>query len=78
MTHSTHGLTKAVVCTYKTSLAANIAMGVRCSSVVRAFAYGAMDCRIDPSSAISRCSQCSTTGVTKAVVHAILSMGWCI
>ena len=28
--------------------------------------------------AISRCSQCSTTGVTKAVVCVILSVGWCI
>ena len=27
--------------------------------------------------AISRSSQCSTTGVTKAVVCAILSVGWC-
>ena len=26
----------------------------------------------------SRSSQCSTTGVTKAVVCAILSVGWCI
>ena len=28
--------------------------------------------------AISRSSQCSMTGVTKAVVCAILSVGWCI
>ena len=28
--------------------------------------------------AISCSSQCSTTGVTKAVVCAILSVGWCI
>ena len=28
--------------------------------------------------AISRSSQCSTIGVTKPVVCAILSMGWCI
>ena len=28
--------------------------------------------------AISRSSQCSTTGVTKALVCAILSVGWCI
>ena len=27
---------------------------------------------------ISRSSQCSTTGITKAVVCAILSVGWCI
>ena len=26
----------------------------------------------------SRSSQCSTTGLTKAVVCAILSVGWCI
>ena len=40
--------------------------------MVRAFADGAMDRRIDPSWwtnwAISRSSQCPTTGVTKAVV----------
>ena len=29
-------------------------------------------------SAIFRSSQCSTTGVTKAVVCVILSVGWCI
>ena len=56
--------------------------GARCSSVVRAFAHGAMGRRIDPSWwthwAISRSSQCSTTGVTKAVVCIILSVGWCI
>ena len=57
--------------------------GVRCSSVVRAFAHGAMGRRIDPSWgeplwAISRSSQCSTTGVTKAMLCAILSVGWCI
>ena len=49
-----------------------------CSSVVRAFAYGAMDRRIDHSwwthRAISRTSQCSTTGVIKAVVCAVLSV----
>ena len=28
--------------------------------------------------AISRYIQCSTTGVTKAVVCAMLSVGWCI
>ena len=40
--------------------------------MVRAFAHCAMGRRIDPSrwthGAISRSSQCSTTGVTKAVV----------
>ena len=49
--------------------------GARCSSVVRAFAHGAMDRRIDPSwlthLAISCSNHCSTTG-------AILSVGWCI
>ena len=45
--------------------------------MVRAFAHGAMGCRIDPSlgGPISRSSQCSTTGVTKAVVCVILSVG---
>ena len=53
--------------------------GVRCSSVVRVFAHGAMGRRINASwGAISRSSQCSTTGVTKAVVCAIPSVGWCI
>ena len=52
----------------------------RCSSVVRAFAHGAMGRRIDPSWSgpiwvISRSNQCSTTGVTKAVVCVILSVG---
>ena len=50
--------------------------------MVRAFDYGAMGRRIDPSwwthLVISRCSQCSTTGVTKAVVCVILSVGRCI
>ena len=55
----------------------------RCSSVVRAFTHGAMGHLIDPSWvkthwAISRSSQCSTTGVIKAMVCAILSVGWCI
>ena len=40
----------------------------------------AMCCLIDSSwwtnQVISRCIQCSTTGVTKAVVYAILSVGW--
>ena len=48
--------------------------------------HGAMGHRIDPSwggpisdtSRSSRSSQCSTTGVTKVVVCAILSVGWCI
>ena len=44
----------------------------RCSSVVRAFAHGAMGRLIDHSwwtpRAISRSSQCSTTVVTKAMI----------
>ena len=50
--------------------------------MVRAFAHGAMGHRIDhswggPIETIYRSSQCSTTGVTKAVVFVILSVGWC-
>ena len=43
--------------------------------MVRAFAHGAMGCRIDPSwgGLIEL-----LTGVRKAVVCAILSVGWCI
>ena len=43
-------------------------LGARCSSKVRAFAYGAVDHQID------RSNQCSTTGVIKAVVCAMLSV----
>ena len=48
--------------------------------MVRAFAHGAVGRRIDPSCGepiefISRSSQCSTTGVTKAVVCVIPSVG---
>ena len=47
---------------------------VRCSSMVRAFAHGAMDCQIDHHGGpISSNSQCSMTGVRKAVVCAVLS-----
>ena len=49
----------------------------KCSSVVRAFTHDAMGRRID-SLSYFRSSQCSTTGVTKAVVCVILSVGWCI
>ena len=68
---------------YRNSAALSIRLtGARCSSVVRAFAHGTMGRRIDPSWwthwAISRSNQCSTAGVTKAVVCAILSAGWCI
>ena len=54
--------------------------GMQSSSVV--FVTLAMGRRIDPSWwthwAISRSSQCSTTGVTNVVVSVILSVGWCI
>ena len=47
--------------------------------MVRAFAHGAIGRRIVPSwwmhGCISRSSECSTTGVTKAVVCVILSVG---
>ena len=46
-------------------------VGARCSSVVRVFTHGAIGRLIDPSWSthwtISHCSQCSTTGVIKAV-----------
>ena len=50
--------------------------------MVRAFAHGAMGRRIDPSGSgaielFLVSSQFSTTGVTKAVVCDILSVGWC-
>ena len=65
-----------VVCLYV--LFGVLSVGARCSSVVRAFTHGVMDHQIDPSlwthGAISRFSQCSTTGVTKAVVCAICMM----
>ena len=47
--------------------------GARCSSVVRAFAHDAIDRRIDTS--WGGPIECSTTGVTKAVVCIILSVG---
>ena len=48
--------------------------------MVRAFAHGAMGRRIDPSwsGPIELFIDHSTTGVTKVVVYAILSVGWCI
>ena len=57
-------------------------LGARCSSVVRVFAHSAMGRLIDPS-----CSEpielflvpaSDPRLVTKAVVCAILSVGWCI
>ena len=51
-------------------------------TVVRAFAHGAMGRRIDPSwwnhSAIFHSSQCTMTGVAKAMVCAIFFVGWCV
>ena len=59
-----------------------LSTGARCSPMVRAFTHSAMGHRIDPSWwthwAISCSSQCSMTGVTKAMVWSILSVGWCI
>ena len=56
----------------------NIYCGAICSSAVRAFAYVTVGRQIDPSwwthLAISRSSQCSRTGVTKAVICVILFM----
>ena len=52
------------------------------TTVVRAFTHGVMGRWIDPSLwthyVISRSSQCSTTGVAKVVICAILPAGWCI
>ena len=52
--------------------------GASCSSVVRAYAHGAMGRQIDPSWlthwAISHSGQCVTTGETKANVCIILSV----
>ena len=44
------------------------------SLVVIAFTHGVMGRQIDPSCS----SQCSMTGVTKAVIYAVLSVRWCI
>ena len=51
--------------------------GARCSSVVRAFAHGAMGPRID-SSWGGPIELFLVQAVTKAVECAILSVGWCI
>ena len=54
---------------------------VRWSPMV-VFTHGVMGHQIDPSWwthwVISCSSQCSVTDITKALVHAILSVGWCI
>ena len=75
---------KRIICRHEISFSFPTASfsDVWCSSVVRAFARGAMGRPIDPSWwthwAISRSSQCSTTGVPNAVVCVILSVGWSI
>ena len=57
-------------------------VGARCSSVVRAFTHGAMGHRIDPSWGgpieLFLIPASDPRLVTKAVVCAILSEGWCI
>ena len=61
-----------------------IVKGARCRLLLRGkmAAYGAMGRRIDTSWlthwTISRSSQCSMTGLTKAMVCTVLSVGWCI
>ena len=39
--------------------------------MVRSFAHGAIDRRIDPSWWTHRANSCSTTGVTKAVLYCL-------
>ena len=39
---------------------------------------GATSSRIDPVELFYRSNHCSTTGVSTAVIRAILSMEWCI
>ena len=60
-------------------MSVDVLEGARCSAVIRALAYGVLGRRIDPSWwthwAISPSSQCSTTGLTKAMVCVILSVG---
>ena len=65
---------------YHRATSRSLKLQVRGSSMIRAVRSW-YDGSLDQSfmgwthSAISRCSQCSTTGVTKAVVCAILSVG---
>ena len=40
-------------------------------------AHGALGYKLDPSWLISHSSLCFMTGVTKAMIRAILSVGWC-
>ena len=61
----THNLPVKLVC-YSFTI-----KGARCSSVVRGFTHGVMGCYFHS-------SQCSTTGITKTMVCAILCVGWCI
>ena len=62
-----------------TSRGALACRGVRCSSVVRTFAHGAMGHRIDPSwGGPIELFLVAASAVTKAVVCVILSVGWCI
>ena len=57
----------------------HIQRGARCSSVVRAFAHGAMGRRIDPTwGGPIELFLVPASGVTKAVVCGIMSVGWCI
>ena len=66
------------ICMYECMYVCSTEEGVRCSSVVRTFANGAMGHRVDPSwwtnRAISHSSQCSMTSVKKAMVCVILSV----
>ena len=61
------------------SSSCDYSVGASCSCVVNAYAHGAMGRLVDPSWwthwAISRSSQCPTTGVTKDVICVILSVG---
>ena len=52
--------------------------GARCSSVVRAFADGVMGRRVDPSWGGPIELFLVPASATKAVVCAILSVGWCM
>ena len=54
-------------------------IGARCSSVVRAFAHGAMGRRIDPSWGVPiELFLVSASAPRLAVACAILSVEWCI
>ena len=55
-------------------------LGARCSSMVRAFAHGAMGCQIHASwsGPIELFLVPASAPLTKAVVCVIPSVGWCI